>query len=141
MLGLAVTAACGGQRSSSVAPAPATPQATITQFLTAANAGDLEAMGQLWGDEKGPVPANNENERQQRNQRLTIMQRLLRSDSFQITETSIANPPRPVLTVAMSQGTRRFSVPFTMAQPRSGGWLIADIGLEAAMPAGGPRQP
>ena len=141
MLGLAVTAACGGQPSSGVAPAPATPEATVTQFLTATNAGDLEAMGRLWGDEKGPVPANNETERQQRNQRLTIMQRLLRNDSHQITETSVADPARPVLTVAMSQGTRRFAVPFTLVQPRSGGWLITDIGLEAAMPAAGPRTP
>lgn len=142
MLSLAVTAACGGgQRPSGVAPAPSTPEATVQQFLAATNAGDLEAMGALWGDERGPVPANNETERQRRNQRLTIMQRLLRNDSFQITESNVLNPSRPVLTVAISQGTRRYSVPFTLVQPGAGGWLITDIGLEAAMPAAGPRQP
>ena len=141
MLSLAVTAACGGQRPSGVAPAPSTPEATVQQFLAATNAGNLEAMGALWGDERGPVPAGNETERQRRNQRLTIMQRLLRSDSFAITESNVMNPSRPVLTVAMRQGTRSFSVPFTLVQPGSGGWLINDIGLEAAMPAAGPRQP
>ena len=50
---------------------------------------------------------------------------------------------RVVLTVALSQGTRRVAVPFTLVPSRAGGWLIREIGLDAAMPSqgGGSQQP
>lgn len=141
ILGLGATVACGGRRTGVVAPAPPTPEATIEQFLTAANAGDLEGMAMVWGDERGPSAVTNVIKRDERQRRLTIMQRLLHSDNHTITATDHSNMARPVLTVAMSQGTHRFAVPFTLVRSRGGGWLINEIDLAAAMPQAGPRQP
>lgn len=140
IVGLAATVACHGGGSGNLAPAPATPEATVEQFLTAANASDLNAMATLWGTENGPESATQTMKPEIRHQRLEIMQRLLKSDSHQITATNQSNPMRPVLTVAMNQGTRRYAVPFTMVQSRAGGWLITDIDLSSAMPTAGPRQ-
>jgi hypothetical protein len=69
-------------------------------------------------------------------QRLTIMQRVLRSDNHQVTATDASDPGKRVLTVAMTQGTRHFTVPFTMVPMQSGGWIVNDIKLDNAMPTG-----
>lgn len=135
ILALATTVACGG-RSAEQAPSPASPDQTIEQFLAAVNAADLERMATLWGDERGPESATRTMPMEQRQQRLTIIQRMLRSDSHIITATDATNPARRVVTVAMTQGNRRFAVPFTVVPARSGGWLVKEIGLDAAMPSG-----
>jgi len=140
ILALGASAACGGGLPRGTAPSPSSPDATIEQFLAAANAGDLDAMALLWGDERGPSSLTNVIPRDERQRRLTIIQRLLRSDSHQITTRNTTNPQLPVITVALTQGTRRFAVPFTMVQPRNGGWLIREIGLEDAMPQIAPGQ-
>lgn len=142
ILGVALTAACGGGgHTGTVAPEPPTPEAAVEQFLTAANAGDLDAMALAWGDERGPSSQTNVIPREERVRRLTIMQRLLASDSHQITATNNSDPTKLVVTVAMSQGTKRFAVPFTVVRSRNGGWLVKEIDLAPAMPSAGPRQP
>src|SRR5882672_7260741 len=110
-LAFGVAAACGG-RHANVAPPPSVPAQTVEQFLTATNASDLEHMGALWGDEHGPNSGGADNVR---TQRLTIMQRLLHGESHEIVATDLTNPARPKLSVLITQGTRRFTVPFTMA--------------------------
>lgn len=140
MLALGTVVACGRGTTGTVSPSPATPEATVEQFLTAANASDLDAMAVLWGDERGPSSYTNVIPREERMQRLTIMQRLLHSDTHTLSGTSSADPAKPVVTVAMAQGTRNFTVPFTLVRQRAGGWIIREIDLGAAMPAGGPRR-
>ena len=136
IMALATIVACGGRRAN-FAPSPATPDQTVEQFLAAVNATNLEQMSMLWGDEKGPQGVTNSMPQEQRIQRLTIMQRMLRSDTHTITATDATDPSKRVLSVAMAQGTRRFTVPFTLVTSRAGGWLIKEIGLDAAMPSPG----
>jgi hypothetical protein len=133
---LALSAACGGRRASTV-PAPSTPDQAVEQFLGAVNENNLELMANFWGDENGPLRRYSESERRQR---LQIMQRMLRSDNHMITATDASDPAKRILTVAMTQGSRRFAVPFTVVPVRSGGWLIREIGLDAAMPSAGSTQ-
>jgi len=142
ILGLAATVACGGGRPAGVTPSqgPATPEAALEQFLTAVNAADIEQMAMLWGSERGPEGVTRTMSNEERMQRLTIMQRVLRSDNHLVTVTDNSDPAKRVLTVAMTQGTRRFAVPFTMVPMRAGGWIVNDIKLDAAMPTG-PAQP
>ena len=141
ILGVAATVACGG-RSAAVSPlqGPATPEAALEQFLTAVNAADLDQMAMLWGDHRGPEGLTRTMTNETRMQRLTIMQRVLRTDSHQITVTDASDPGKRVITVAMTQGTRRFAVPFTMVPMRAGGWIVNDIRLDAAMPQGTDAQ-
>jgi hypothetical protein len=136
ILGIAATVACGGGRSAGVSPArsPATPEAALEQFLTAVNAADLDQMAMLWGDQRGPEGLTHTMTNETRMQRLTIMQRVLLTDSHQFTATDASDPGKRVITVAMTQGTRHFDVPFTLVPMRAGGWIVNDIKLDAAMP-------
>lgn len=135
ILALATTVACG--RRANIAPSPASPDQTVEQFLSAVNAANLDQMAMLWGSENGPEGVTRTMPEESRLQRLTIMQRMLRSDNHMITATDATDPARRILTVALTQGTRRFAVPFTLVPTRAGGWLINDIGLDAAMPSQG----
>jgi len=138
MLALGALASCRGPNPRG-APSPVTPEAAIEQFLDATNAGDLERMATLWGSEAGPSNVTNQIPARDRVQRLTIMHRLLRNDSRRLAGSDNTQPSRPVRTYEIVQGTRRFQVPFTCVTSRYGGWLIQEIGLEAAMPTAGPR--
>lgn len=130
--------ACGGRPPVVVAPAPAAPEATVEQFLVAVRDADLGRMAELWGDQRGPSTLNVP--QQQRVQRLTIMQRVLQNDEHRVvgTQTPQSQPNRRILQVEMTRDGRRFVVPFTLVIARTGGWLINDIGYEAAIapPAG-----
>jgi len=127
---------CGGRQPQIAAvPAPDRPEATVDEFLTAANRNDLDRMAMLWGDADGPSSVTNKIPLEQRQQRLQIMQRLLRNDSRTLTVTDSNQAGRRVVSASLLQGTRRFVVPFTCVTARTGGWLINDVGLEAAMPA------
>lgn len=142
IVGLAATVACGGGRTGGTSPAQgaATPEAALELFLAAINAADLDQMAMLWGDQRGPEGLTHTMTNETRMQRLTIMQRVLRSDNHQITQTDTSDPAKRVLTVAMTQGTRRFAVPFTMVPMRAGGWIVNNIALDAAMPTGADGQ-
>jgi len=129
---------CGGQHVAA-APSPSTPEATIELFLDAANAGDLDRMATLWGTAEGSSAATDKPPLAERNQRLTIMQRLLRSDARRLVSAENTVPSAPVRSYEITQGTRRFVVPFTCVPSRFGGWLVQEIGLDAAMPTAGPR--
>ncbi len=129
---------CAG-RSADVGPSPASPEAAIELFLDAANASDLDRMADLWGDERGPSSATNRIPRDQRAQRLAIMQRLLRNDGRRLVSSENTLPAAPVRNYELTQGSRRFTVPFTCVPSPHGGWLIREIGLDAAMPSAGPR--
>jgi hypothetical protein len=131
---LVAFASCTG-RPTGVTPAP-TPEATVGQFLAAVNANDLERMAHLFGDERGRAAWGTAVARQER---LAIMQHLLRSDSVRIgvPEADTAGvPTRRLVRAQLFMSERRPRVPFIVAQQRSGdGWLVFAIGLAPLMPA------
>jgi hypothetical protein len=142
--GLLATLGCGGgQRpAANVTPAPDRPEATVNEFLAAANGNDLDRMASLWGDENGPSNVSNRIPFEQRQQRLQIMQRVLRHDDRRVAISDSTIPGRPIVTAALTQGNRRFNVPFTCVQLRSGGWVIREVGLEQAIARpSSPTQP
>ncbi|OGT94892.1 MAG: hypothetical protein A2083_11160 [Gemmatimonadetes bacterium GWC2_71_9] len=143
ILMLGAAAACGGAAAGRVAPAPAEPEASIAGFLAAAKAGDLGRLGELWGDERGSSSATRHIPAEERQRRLTIIARLLGHDEYRITgwEPSAARRGRRVYQVELSRGGRRAVVPFTLAPSRAGGWLVAEVGLDAAVPVSRPPQP
>lgn len=130
----ALLAACGGRPAATV-PAPSAPEATVAQFIAAANANDLERMAALWGTERGPSTATNPNSPAVQRQQLQIMQRLLVCDEHRVTgaQTLVGEVERRQLMVELVRNGRRANVPFTLVQARTGGWLISEIGLDAAM--------
>jgi hypothetical protein len=138
MVGAALS--CGGRAPVVVAPAPATPEAAVDAFMTAVNASDLRRMAELWGTERGPSAVTNPNTPETRQRQLTIMQRILASESHRVlgTDAALSGPGRTVLHVELVRGGRRVSVPFTLVAARTGGWLVNAIGLDAALPQSTP---
>jgi hypothetical protein len=126
-------AACRG-RGAPIAPAPETPEQTVAQFLAAVNARELDRMALLWGTERGPSPVSNPNTPEVQRRQLEIMQRLLITESHRVVRnepgTDIA---RRRLTVELVRANRRVQVPFVLVHARTGGWLVQEIDLDAAM--------
>lgn len=127
-----VVASCAGRPQ--VAPAPASPQVTVAEFLRAVNAADLGRMAELFGTERGPSTITSPNEPSVRRRQLEIMQRLLRNDGYQVVDSVESNPRTRVLQVELARGNQRVRVPFTLVAARTGGWLIVQIGIDQAMP-------
>ena len=135
-MSLGALAACGS-RQAVVAPAPASPEATVGQFLAAVNANDHDRMAALFGDERGPSTVTWAKQAARRDSVLTIMQHLLVADSSRVVGTDAAPDKSTwrVLRMVLIQGDKRVTVPFTLAPQAAGGWLVARIDLEPLMPA------
>jgi hypothetical protein len=135
-------AACRAAPVLVVAPAPATPEATVAAFLAAVDSNAADRMAALWGTDRGPSTVVIPNA-QERDRRIAIMRRLLQHDAYQIVPAPgsvTVRAGRRMLHVELTRGDRRAVVPFTLVALRSGGWLVEDIGLEAAMPIANPRR-
>ena len=130
---VALLASCAGQPAG-VTPAP-TPEATVGQFLAAVNANDLDRMAALFGDEHGRTRWGTPQAKQER---LTIMQRLLRADSSRFVGSepdSTGVTTRRLVHYELIGVDRRVEVPFVVARQRAGGgWLVYAIGLASLMP-------
>jgi hypothetical protein len=133
--------ACRARQAGTVAPAPSTPEQTVEQFFAAVAGNDIQRMGELWGDHRGPSVTYMRDE--ERTRRLVIMQRALTADEHRIvgSEVTPAASTGRLLTVELVRGSNRAIVPFTLIELRTGGWLIKEIGLEAAFPRTSPRSP
>lgn len=113
----------------------------MEQFFAAVATNDIQRMGELWGDRRGPSVTYMRDE--ERTRRLVIMRRALTADEHRIVGSEVAPEAGAgrVLTVELVRGSNRAMVPFTLIELGTGGWLIKEIGLEAAFPRTSPRSP
>lgn len=121
---LVVAAACRSTPPGSLAGAPA-PRAAVDQYLAAARAQDLQALGAVWGDEKGPT--RDRIPRAQLDQLLLVQICLLRHDQARIGEPTAAPGGRLVMQVDLAQGTLNANVKFTVARGPAGRWFVQDF--------------
>lgn len=130
LAGTVLAAACGGR--SSIIP-PASPEAAVRGFMNALKANSLSAMGEVWGSQRGP--ATTYMNREELDQRLTIIRRILDHERFEILEsqggTTSGQDGRRTVQVRLTRRGCTPVVPFTVL-PYGGGWLISDIDLSAA---------
>jgi hypothetical protein len=143
VLGLA---ACGGGNRAA-APAPQTIQDTVTGFLAAVRAKDLNRMGQLWGNDRGPAAQSMKPE--ELSQRLTVIQIYLAHSGYRLVDGPSLVPGNDRLRtfrVELQRPNCTRVVPLDLMQTRSGSWVVYDVHLEAAgnpmlacTPAGGTR--
>lgn len=128
LLALGFGVGCSAARPGGMAPAD--PTETVREFLAAVKDSNLTAMGNLWGNERGP--ASGYMDPQELRKRLTVIQIYLQHQSFEF------DPTGPV-TVSGSDNVRAIAVrmfragcvatvPFRLL-PWSGRWLITDIDL------------
>lgn len=129
--GLLAVMACGSKASPSIM-LPLDPEVTLSRFMSAVQANDLVSMSQLWGTKDGP--AARKMERAELNQRLTVMQIMLKHERYEITAD--------VLTAGLDDKTRAYhlrlirlgcqvDVPFELVRVGEG-WLVSVIDLTQA---------
>ena len=139
--------ACGGHRTQ--APAPATMNDALMQFLDALQANDIQRMGRLWGTTRGPAA-----EWMQDSvvlMRMTVVQRYLSANGYRIVEGPLAVPggsERRLFRVELQRAQCAHVQPIELVQVRRGGWLVFDPHLESAgnpavrcQPAGSGTRP
>jgi hypothetical protein len=126
--------ACGGAPGPQT-PAPESPQQALTAFMAAVKANDLQRMGRLWGNERGPATSYMKPDDVQ--QRLVVFQIYLNHVGYRVLEG-----PLPVLGQDRLQ---RFRVelqrpnsctvvfPIDVVRARSGSWLVNAVDL-ASLP-------
>ena len=108
------------------------PASVVEQFLLAANANDWQMMGNLFGNEAGPIIGRDP--RREVEQRMFIMASILRHDARELqSEGMVAGRVGEARRVVMGMqfGQRRIAVPFVLVRSRRGTWLIEQIDLEA----------
>jgi hypothetical protein len=145
-----------GCASSSPTPrmAGGQPMVSVERFLQAANTGDLEAMGRIFGNQQGSMAESMGNpfscafrrmgswirvsdrcvNRQELELRMNVIALILRHDTYRVrNESSVPGRTRPTVRIGvdLDLGRERYSdVPFVVVQTRDGRWLVEQIGLE-----------
>jgi hypothetical protein len=136
---IVMVAACGGQ-SADPFIAPASPEATVTSFLSAVRSNDLTMMGRLWGTMEGPALGSMESGELQ--QRLFVMQAYLDHQGFEVMPPdpgAINMPNERSLKIRLLRQGCEVSVPVTVVQTDHG-WLVNKIDLnEIGNPNAGCR--
>ncbi len=136
-LACGIGAACGGGRSTPLAPV--TPAATIQGFMSAVGANNLAQMGELWGTERGA--AIRSMDREELHKRLSVIRQYLRHESYSIVgelgSGLLGEEGHRIFQVRMVRGGCSRLVPFTLVEVGVG-WLIQSIDLAAI---GNPRAP
>jgi hypothetical protein len=130
------------------------PMVSVERFLQAANTGDLEAMGHIFGNASGSIADDMGNTlscafkrmgswvrisqrcvtRQELELRMNVIALVLRHDLYRVrNESQVPGRQRPTVRIGVDieQGRNRFpDVPFVVVQARDGRWLVEQIDLQ-----------
>ena len=141
LLALAATAAlaaCGPSSPANTTPAPAagaafgadSPQAAVTQFFAAVKAGDLQAMGSIWGNAQGP--ALRQFDRAELEKRELLMICHLNHDAARILEQVRAGEPQhTVFKTELKKGPLTRQTNISTIQGPQGRWYVVDADIMA----------
>ena len=127
---LSITAC--GSRSSASLMLPLDPQVTVTRFMSAVEANNLFAMGQLWGTKDGP--SIDDMDRAELDMRLTVMQRYLTHEEYEILEgglTARVDDRTRAYQIRLKRAGCVHDVPFELVRV-GGGWLVSNVDLAQA---------
>lgn len=129
--GVLAVMACGSKAFPSIM-LPVDPEVTLSRFMSAVQANDLVSMSQLWGTKDGL--AARKMERAELNQRLTVMQIMLKHERYEImADVSVAgldDKTRAYHLRIMRLGCQ-VDVPFELVRVGEG-WLVSVIDLTQA---------
>lgn len=107
------------------------PSLVVEQFMRAANARDLAAMGRLFGTSDGPVQGRWP--KSEIEQRMFIIATELKHQDFAITSEQIV-PGRGSaatrLSVKLTKDGKDYTVPFTLVRYKENSWLVEQIGID-----------
>ncbi|MFI5312247.1 MAG: hypothetical protein ACHQQ3_13485 [Gemmatimonadales bacterium] len=136
---LVLAAACHRASTSGPLAGAVSPRAAVEQFLAAAKAQDMQAIGAVWGDENGAM--RDRTKRDELEKREVVMLSLLRHDQARLSEPAAAPAGRVTMLVDLTQGQLKANVKFTTAKGPSNRWFVADFdtGLLQNQGFGGKR--
>ena len=98
------------------------PRATVARFLAAAKAQDIQALGAMYGNEKGA--RRDQDPRPLIERQLLIQLQCLRHDTAVISDAKRGEGGRQIFTVDFTQGTNKASVQFTTVKGPSDRWYV-----------------
>jgi hypothetical protein len=125
---LILLAACRPAPAGSALTGADSPRSAVEQFLAAAQAGDIQALTAVWGDEQGL--ARDREPREVIDQRAMIMICILRHDTQRIGAPQPAAGGRMTVPVDLTQGSNSASPPFTVAKGQSNRWYVTNLDLQ-----------
>jgi len=112
---------------------------TLDRFLGAVKGNDLEAMGRLWGTERGP--AMDWMKPEERRQRLAVIQKYLSHSGYRVVDGPLTSPTNAnirTFRVELQRAGCTHVQPIDLVRQRSGGWLIFDVHLESSQSPNAP---
>jgi hypothetical protein len=125
--GLALLVACAPPPPGGQLTGAQTPRLAVEQFLRAARAEDIQAMGVVWGSSRGP--ARDTMERTELERRGIILQCFVAHDSFRVVGETPGEGGRRVFGVVLVRGARsRQTSLYTIAGP-GGRWYVENVDL------------
>jgi hypothetical protein len=124
MLLVLVCAACRTPAPGTTLTGAPTPRRSVELFLAAVEAQDLQAMGAVWGTDKGP--ARDQLDRRQLDQRLIIMQGCYAHDRYEIRGESPGASGKRLVQVSISRGKITKNANFVTVIGPSKRWYVED---------------
>jgi hypothetical protein len=107
----------------------ATARDAATMFLGAAQSQDLQAMGAVWGTDKGPARDNMD--REQLDRRLILLQPCYVHDRAQVLDERLGTTPNErAVRVQITRGTRTKTLEFDVVKGPSNRWYVLDVDYE-----------
>ena len=100
----------------------ATPRAAVDRFVAGARAQDIQAVGAIFGDDKGP--RRDRDPRPTLERQLLIQLHCLRHEKSNVSGPARGEGGRQVFTVDLTQGKLEASVPFTVVKGPSDRWYV-----------------
>jgi hypothetical protein len=133
MLVLLATAGC---RAAAIPPGStgaASATEAVVAFLSAAKAQDIQAISEVWGNDKSLT--RDMVDRQELERRLIIMNCHLRHDESRLSPAQMGESGRVVINAELVKGNVRATVPFTAVKnARNNRWYVEDVDLRPARP-------
>ena len=100
----------------------------VDMFMAAGKAGDLDAMGRIWGSAAGPAIATmGRNEREQRE---VVMMRCMKHDRYQVLQEATSAGRERVLLVELRYKDLTASTNFIATEGPGGKWYMKDFSLK-----------
>jgi hypothetical protein len=106
-----------------------TPRSAVERYVAGARAQDIQAIGAIYGNDKGP--RREQDPRALLERQLLIQLHCLRHEKSTISEPARGEGGRQVFTVGLTQGKLEASVPFTVVKGPSSRWYVEGFDIVA----------
>lgn len=126
-ISLMLLAACHGGGTTSSQTGASSPRAAVDAFMGAVKSQNLQAMSEVWGNDKSL--ARDRIERSELEKRELLMQCYLKHDRYQVLGEVPGKDGRRVLTVRLTRGQVQRELGFETVKGRADRWYVENAEL------------